>query len=129
MLFYFITFCLTKKLQTCLPARQEVKAVSKFFQNYGSIFSPETETSLFRKFEFLYCVFLAQVLQHKTEPCFVTKFPEGHSSLRLKKIILNSYWHFNLTKSPILHFYCIFLIFCTRYFLPFVCARFQNSEY
>ncbi|HPS46369.1 MAG TPA: hypothetical protein PKZ21_04290, partial [Bacteroidales bacterium] len=57
----------------------------------GSVFFPETETLHFRKIEFLYCVFLAQVQQHKTEPCFVTKFPEGHSSLRLKKIILKSY--------------------------------------
>ena len=58
-------------------------------------FFPETKTLHFRKIEFLYCVFFplrfacearAQAHQHKTEPCFVSKFPEGHSSLRLKKI-------------------------------------------
>ena len=64
------------------------KGCQKISSKLRFCFLPETETLHFRKIEFEYCVFLAQAHLHKTEPCFVSKFPEGHSSLRLKKIFL-----------------------------------------
>ena len=70
--------------------RKETKEsrLSENFFKTTVLFFPRNRNSSFQKFEFAYCVFLAQVLQHKTEPCFVSKFPEGHSSIRLKKHIL-----------------------------------------
>jgi len=74
-------------LQCFGRARQGIKAVRKFLQNYGSVFSPKPKLLFSENLNSLIGVFLAQVHQHKTEPCFVTKFPEGHYSLRLKNNI------------------------------------------
>ena len=85
---YFSWKCFLFFFSTWLEKKQKNQGCQKISSKLRFCFFPETETHHFRKIEFLYCVFLAQVLQHKTEPCFVSKFSEGHSFLRFKKIFL-----------------------------------------
>ena len=75
--FYCFNFLLDQKVT---KSRKFGKGCQEISPKLRFCFLPETETSLFRKFEFVNCVFLAHVHQHKTESCFVSKFPEGQSS-------------------------------------------------
>ncbi len=82
-------------IRKATKSRKFGKGCQKISSKLRFCFFPRNRNSSFQKNGILILRFLPASLRlrgestsylHKTEPCFVSKFPEGHSSLRLKKI-------------------------------------------
>jgi len=80
MFFIFLFYLIRKETK-------ESRLSENFFKT-TVLFFPRNRNSSFQENWILILRFLSTSYLHKSEPCFVSKFPEGHSFLRFKKIFL-----------------------------------------